>query len=122
MFDAITSERRARAAATTTFKIRCALRIDATHLDIFRNINEHSTESTLRFHRDPLAFFKIVRCEFREMGTPEARNLMFVRCDFTIYLFLGGARKKREMGTPQDSKLKPDRRDLTILTNASRLF
>ena len=72
MVDAITLERRARAAATTACKIRCAWRIDATHLDIFRNTNEHITESTLRFRRDPLAIFKIVRCEFREMGTPEA--------------------------------------------------
>ena len=34
-----------------------------------------------------------VRCEFREMGTPEARNLISVRCGFTIYLFLEGFEK-----------------------------
>ena len=55
MVDAITSERRARAAATTTFTIRCASRMHSTHLDIFRNTNEHRTESTLRSHRDPPA-------------------------------------------------------------------
>ena len=27
------------------------------------------------------AFFTIVRWDFREMGTPEARNLISVRCD-----------------------------------------
>ena len=97
MVDAITSERRARAAATTARKIRCAWRIDATHLDIFRNTNEHSMESTLRFHRDPLAFLKIVRCEFREMGTPEARNLMMR----FYYIFAPGARNTREMGTAE---------------------
>ena len=37
--------------------------------------------------------FLIMRCEFREMGTPEARNLISVRCDFTIYLFLEGGEK-----------------------------
>ena len=42
-----------------------------------------------------------MRCEFREMGTPGPRNLISVRCDFTIYLFLEGARNKREMSAPQ---------------------
>ena len=47
--------------------------------------------------------FFIMGCESREMGTPEARNLMSVRCDFIIYyLFLeGGARSKRGMSAPQ---------------------
>ena len=31
--------------------------------------------------------------EFCEMVTPEARNLISVRCDFTIYLFLEGGEK-----------------------------
>ena len=101
MVDAISSERRARAAATTARKIRCARRIDATHLDIFRNTNEHITESTLRFRRDPLAIFKIVRCEFREMGTPEARNLISVRCDVTIYLFLEGGENLVNLSIPK---------------------
>ena len=48
-----------------------------------------------------LAFFFLARCEFREVGTPEARNLISVRCGFTVYLFLEGGENKREMGTPQ---------------------
>ena len=51
---------------------------------IFRKFNESA--NNFRTH----IFFIIVRCEFREMGTPEARSLISVRCDFTIYLFLEG--------------------------------
>ena len=36
-----------------------------------------------------LAFF-CRELEFREMGTPEARNLISVRCGFTVFLFLEG--------------------------------
>ena len=41
-----------------------------------------------------ILFFSIVRWEFRELGsTPEARNLLGVRCNVTIYLFLEGSEK-----------------------------
>ena len=51
----------------------------------------------IKFFDDLLALFVfIVRCEFREMGTPEARNLISVRCGFTTYIYifvLGGGDK-----------------------------
>ena len=35
-----------------------------------------------------------MRCEFREMGDPEARNLINVLCSLTIDVFMVGAEKQ----------------------------
>ena len=58
-----------------------------------------------------LAFF-FVRCEFREMGTPVARNLISVRCNFTISLFLEIHTQIRESQRGRDHRLR--HRDLRV--------
>ena len=71
---------------------KSAARLSNLSVDATSSVKKRENVAVLILRYYTLAFF-IVRCEFREMGTPEARNLTSVRCGFIFYLFLQGGEK-----------------------------